>query len=181
MPASRAVDRVAADYDIPCHETPTGWKYFGNLIHADMVSLCGEASFGTGSVYLKGKGRRVGGALLAHYSGGPAAVRSDDNERALAAVWPGSITRGTTMRASTARLRTGSWLIFDGDCRYSKTANAARWGCAFAMILPMSLRWIRVLLCIRTSGSCSRTMRGLSIGAGHRNRCGDAAGLSGAL
>ncbi len=55
MPTSRAVDRVAAALGIPCYETPTGWKYFGNLLDAGKVSLCGEESFGTGSNHLREK------------------------------------------------------------------------------------------------------------------------------
>ncbi len=55
MPTSRAVDRVAAFLKIPCHETPTGWKYFGNLLDAGMVTLCGEESFGTGSDHVREK------------------------------------------------------------------------------------------------------------------------------
>ncbi|MGE0333998.1 MAG: alpha-D-glucose phosphate-specific phosphoglucomutase [Gammaproteobacteria bacterium] len=55
MPTSRAVDRVAADLDISCYETPTGWKYFGNLLDAGLVTLCGEESFGTGSDHLREK------------------------------------------------------------------------------------------------------------------------------
>jgi phosphoglucomutase len=55
MPTSRAVDRVAASLGIPCYETPTGWKYFGNLLDAGKVTLCGEESFGTGSSHLREK------------------------------------------------------------------------------------------------------------------------------
>jgi len=55
MPTSRAVDQVAADLGIPCYETPTGWKYFGNLLDAGKVSICGEESFGTGSDHLREK------------------------------------------------------------------------------------------------------------------------------
>jgi len=55
MPMSRAVDRVAARLRIPCYETPTGWKYFGNLLDAGKISICGEESFGTGSNHLRGK------------------------------------------------------------------------------------------------------------------------------
>jgi phosphoglucomutase len=55
MPTSRAVDRVAADLGISCYETPTGWKYFGNLLDAGRVSLCGEESFGTGSDHVREK------------------------------------------------------------------------------------------------------------------------------
>ena len=55
MPTSAAVDRVAAELDIPCYETPTGWKFFGNLMDAGKVALCGEESFGTGSDHVREK------------------------------------------------------------------------------------------------------------------------------
>jgi phosphoglucomutase len=55
MPTSQAVDRVAAQYHIPCYETPTGWKFFGNLLDAGIITLCGEESFGTGSDHVREK------------------------------------------------------------------------------------------------------------------------------
>ncbi len=55
MPTSGAVDRVAKKLNIPCYETPTGWKFFGNLMDADKVTLCGEESFGTGSNHVREK------------------------------------------------------------------------------------------------------------------------------
>ncbi len=55
MPTSAAVDRVAQSLNIPCYETPTGWKFFGNLMDADKVTLCGEESFGTGSNHVREK------------------------------------------------------------------------------------------------------------------------------
>lgn len=55
MPTSAAVDRVAKELDIPCFETPTGWKFFGNLMDAGKVTLCGEESFGTGSSHIREK------------------------------------------------------------------------------------------------------------------------------
>ena len=55
MPTSGAVDRVAKTLSIPCYETPTGWKFFGNLMDADKVTLCGEESFGTGSNHVREK------------------------------------------------------------------------------------------------------------------------------
>ena len=55
MPTSRAVDRVAAAMGIPCYETPTGWKFFGNLLDAGRINLCGEESFGTGSDHVREK------------------------------------------------------------------------------------------------------------------------------
>lgn len=55
MPTSGAVDRVAQKLNIPCYETPTGWKFFGNLMDAGKVTLCGEESFGTGSNHVREK------------------------------------------------------------------------------------------------------------------------------
>ena len=55
MPTSLAVDRVAEQLGIACFETPTGWKFFGNLLDADLISLCGEESFGTGSDHVREK------------------------------------------------------------------------------------------------------------------------------
>ncbi len=55
MPTSQAADRVAERLGIPCFETPTGWKFFGNLLDAGMATLCGEESFGTGSDHVREK------------------------------------------------------------------------------------------------------------------------------
>ncbi|MEP0921468.1 alpha-D-glucose phosphate-specific phosphoglucomutase [Leptolyngbya sp. ST-U4] len=55
MPTSVAVDRVAAKLGIDCYETPTGWKFFGNLLDAGRITLCGEESFGTGSNHIREK------------------------------------------------------------------------------------------------------------------------------
>jgi len=55
MPTSMAVDAVAAKLGIPCYETPTGWKFFGNLLDAGRITLCGEESFGTGSNHVREK------------------------------------------------------------------------------------------------------------------------------
>ncbi len=55
MPTSAAVDRVAKMMNLPCFETPTGWKFFGNLLDAGRITLCGEESFGTGSNHVREK------------------------------------------------------------------------------------------------------------------------------
>ena len=55
LPTSRAADRVAAALDIAAYETPTGWKYFGNLLDAGLITLCAEESFGTGSDHIREK------------------------------------------------------------------------------------------------------------------------------
>lgn len=55
MPTSQAVDRVAQALGLPCYETPTGWKFFGNLLDAGNITLCGEESFGSGSNHVREK------------------------------------------------------------------------------------------------------------------------------
>ncbi|MFC0253333.1 alpha-D-glucose phosphate-specific phosphoglucomutase [Massilia consociata] len=55
MPTSQAADRVAEALGISCFETPTGWKYFGNLMDANLATLCGEESYGTGSHHIREK------------------------------------------------------------------------------------------------------------------------------
>jgi phosphoglucomutase len=55
MPTSCAADAVAKALGIPSYETPTGWKFFGNLLDADRVTLCGEESYGTGSDHVREK------------------------------------------------------------------------------------------------------------------------------
>jgi phosphoglucomutase len=55
MPTSRAADCVAEALGVGCYETPTGWKFFGNLLDAGKVTLCGEESYGTGSDHVREK------------------------------------------------------------------------------------------------------------------------------
>jgi phosphoglucomutase len=55
MPTSAAADVVATELGLPCFETPTGWKFFGNLLDAGRITLCGEESFGTGSDHIREK------------------------------------------------------------------------------------------------------------------------------
>ena len=55
MPTSQAADLVAKRLGIDCYETPTGWKFFGNLLDAGKATLCGEESFGTGSSHIREK------------------------------------------------------------------------------------------------------------------------------
>lgn len=63
MPTAGAVDRVAQAKGLPFYEVPTGWKFFGNLMDAGKLSLCGEESFGTGSDHVRCVCRRFQGAL----------------------------------------------------------------------------------------------------------------------
>ena len=55
MPTSASIDRVAKSLNVPVYEVPTGWKFFGNLMDAGKLSICGEESFGTGSDHIREK------------------------------------------------------------------------------------------------------------------------------
>ena len=55
MPTSTAADRVAADLGVALYETPTGWKFFGNLLDAGLATICGEESAGAGSDHVREK------------------------------------------------------------------------------------------------------------------------------
>jgi phosphoglucomutase len=55
MPTSCALDFVMEKMGLKCYEVPTGWKFFGNLLDANLISLCGEESFGTGSFHVREK------------------------------------------------------------------------------------------------------------------------------
>jgi len=84
MPTSRALDRVAARRGLDCYETPTGWKFFGNLLDDGRITLCGEESAGTGSDHVREKdglwavllwlnilaktGKSVAGTLTDHWA-----------------------------------------------------------------------------------------------------------------
>ena len=55
MPTSTALNNVADKLGVKCYEVPTGWKYFGNLMDANLINICGEESFGTGSDHIREK------------------------------------------------------------------------------------------------------------------------------
>ena len=55
MPTSAALDNVCRQKGLECFETPTGWKFFGNLLDAGRIAVCGEESFGTGSNHVREK------------------------------------------------------------------------------------------------------------------------------
>jgi phosphoglucomutase len=83
MPTSMAADRVAEALGIACFETPTGWKYFGNLMDAGLVTLCGEESYGTGSFHIREKD----GVWAVLFWLNLLAVRGQTVEQLLAAHW----------------------------------------------------------------------------------------------
>lgn len=55
MPTSGALDRVTQKLGLDVYETPTGWKFFGNLLDSGKIHVCGEESFGTGSAHVREK------------------------------------------------------------------------------------------------------------------------------
>lgn len=55
MPTAAAVDRVCEEKGVDCYETPTGWKFFGNLMDDGRINICGEESFGTGADHVREK------------------------------------------------------------------------------------------------------------------------------
>ena len=83
MPTSRAVDRVAQKLGIDCFETPTGWKYFGNLLDAGKIALCGEESAGTGANHIREKD----GIWAVLFWLNVLAVRGDPADRIVADHW----------------------------------------------------------------------------------------------
>ena len=98
MPTSRAVDRVAAALGIPCYETPTGWKFFGNLLDAGHIALCGEESAGTGSNHIREKD----GVWAVLFWLNLLAVRRRAGRRDRRAT-TGGASAGTTTRATITR------------------------------------------------------------------------------
>ena len=95
MPTSTAADRVAKSLGIPCYETPTGWKFFGNLLDAGKVTLCGEESYGTGSDHVREK-MACGPCCSGSIWSPPAANRSR----------PWCVNSGRSMAAASIRAMT---------------------------------------------------------------------------
>jgi len=86
MPTSAAVDRVAKALGITCYETPTGWKFFGNLLEAGRATLCGEESFGTGSDHVREKDGLWAVLMWLNIDRCAGSVGGADPDRALGAV-----------------------------------------------------------------------------------------------
>ena len=87
MPTSAAADRVAAKLGIKAYETPTGWKFFGNLLDANLATLCGEESFGTGSNHIREKDGVWAVPVLAQYPRQAPHVGARPRARTLADLW----------------------------------------------------------------------------------------------
>ena len=107
MPTSAAADRVAAKLGIRCYETPTGWKFFGNLLDAGLVTICGEESAGTGSNHVREKDGLWAVLLWLNILAAPPAERRRHHARALARHMGATTIRATTMKRSTPSAPTG--------------------------------------------------------------------------
>ena len=101
MPTSRAADRVAAALGIACHETPTGWKFFGNLLDAGLATLCGEESAGTGSDHVREKDGVWAVLFWLNILARAAASRSSRSCATTGGASAATSTRATTTKAST--------------------------------------------------------------------------------
>ncbi len=107
MPTSAAADRVAAKLGIDCYETPTGWKFFGNLLDAGRATICGEESAGTGSNHVREKDGLWAVLLWLSILARRKESVADDRHRSLARPTAATITRATTTKAWTASAPTG--------------------------------------------------------------------------
>ena len=158
MPTSQAVDRVAEALGIECFETPTGWKYFGNLLDAGRITLCGEESFGTGSDHVREKD----GLWAVLFWLNLLAVRKQSVEQIVRHHWPHSaaiITPGTIMRISIARWPP-TWLaICAPACRPSAASGSVTSKLSPPTILPTGIPSTRVSARARGFGCCSTTAR----------------------
>ncbi len=85
MPTSAAADRVAEKLGLGMFETPTGWKFFGNLLDNGKVTICGEESSGTGSDHVREKDGLWAVLLWLKYSGGAQAEREGNRRGTLGA------------------------------------------------------------------------------------------------
>ena len=88
MPTSRAADRVAAKLGIGIYETPTGWKFFGNLLDAGLATICGEESAGTGSNHVREKDGLWAVLLWLNILARRRQTGDRDRARALGDLWP---------------------------------------------------------------------------------------------
>ena len=86
---------------MPCYETPTGWKFFGNLLDAGRITLCGEESVGTGSDHVREKDGLWAVLLLAEHPGGARQSRWSRSCASTGRATAATTTRATTTRAST--------------------------------------------------------------------------------
>jgi phosphoglucomutase len=117
MPTSAAVDVVAKQLGLDCFETSTGWKFFGNLLDAGRITLCGEESFGTGSNHIREKDG-LGPCSSGSRSWPAAVVPWPRSWRTIGNASAATITPATTTKPSTVAPPMAS------------TTAWARWGLA---------------------------------------------------
>ena len=162
MPTSGAADRVAERLGVPCFETPTGWKFFGNLLDAGMATICGEESAGTGSDHVREKDGLWAVLLWLNIL----AVRQEPvarhRPRALANLRP-ELLLAPRLRGD--RQRRGERPDGRTSARSSRPFPASGWAASRSpppTTSPTPTRSTARAASARASGSCSRTVRGSS-------------------
>ena len=100
MPTSAAADRVAAKLGVEMYETPTGWKFFGNLLDAGRATICGEESAGTGSNHVREKDGLWAVLLWLNILAVREAERRHDRDRSTGRPMAATTTPGTTTKRS---------------------------------------------------------------------------------
>ena len=124
MPTSAAADRVAEKLGIGLYETPTGWKFFGNLLDAGLATICGEESAGTGSNHVREKDGLWAVLLWLNILAARKESAQGDRRRRTGRTTAATTTRATTTRASTPPRRTG-WSTTSAPG--SRRCPAPRW------------------------------------------------------
>lgn len=158
MPTSQAVDRVARGMGMSCYETPTGWKFFGNLLDANKATICGEESFGTGSNHVREKD----GLWAVLYWLNIIAAVNMSVEEIVKAHWKntdGISIPVTTMKPLTAKSPMKSWITC---ARWRRTASVNFTVITKSkrlMISNMSIPLTKAKARIREFAFCSRTDR----------------------
>ena len=156
MPTSGAADRVAEKLGIGIYETPTGWKFFGNLLDAGMATICGEESSGTGSNHVREKDGLWAVLLWLNIL----AVRSESVSRhrppALDDLWP-QLLFAPRLRRSRYRCRQRpDRRRCATSCRPCRARSSASSPSPPPTTLPITTRSTSRSASIRASASCSK-------------------------
>jgi phosphoglucomutase len=125
MPTSQAVDQVARALGLPCFETPTGWKFFGNLLDAGRITLCGEESFGTGSDHVREKDGLWAVLFWLNVLAARREAVEDDRARALGAV-RAQLLHALRLRGRGVRRRGGLMAALRGRLPRARRRDARR-------------------------------------------------------
>ena len=164
MPTSAAADRVAAQArHRACYETPTGWKFFGNLLDAGLATICGEESAGTGSNHVREKDGLWAVLLWLNILAARRKSVAEIVARALGGTTAATTIRATTTRRSTPTPPTGVMRRPRAtSCRASRASASAASPSRPPTTSPMTTRSTARARPGRASASSSRTARASS-------------------